>query len=69
MNEPDELSVLDYFAAAALTGILSANEDDDDDEPSPIHIAQRAYAAAKWMMSERAKRDENGIPVTVGATQ
>lgn len=65
MTEPDELSVLDYFAAAALTGLLST----DDDETHPNQTVQRAYAAAKFMMAERAKRDKNGSPVTVEASQ
>ena len=62
-NEPDELSVLDYFAAAALTGVVIAMttvalaEDDDKlaDNLTPL-AARSAYEIAEAMMAERAKR-------------
>jgi hypothetical protein len=55
MNEPDELSVLDYFAAAALTGLLA----NDSDQLAQTD-AKDAYTVAEAMMLERAKRDKDG---------
>ena len=53
-NEPDELSVLDYFAAAALTGLLARL--DYGFNPAAI------YDYAEAMMVERAKRKPQQLP-------
>jgi hypothetical protein len=56
-DEPDELSVLDYFAAAAMAGVCPTN-------PWTDHTYQQAaancYRMAEAMMAERAKRDKDG---------
>ena len=54
-DQPDELSVLDYFAAAALTGLLA-----DDSNQTEQTDAKNAYTVAEAMMAERAKRDKDG---------
>jgi hypothetical protein len=51
----NETELRDYFAAAALTGLLSA----DPTYPTEWHIAATAaYEAADAMLKER-KRDEH----------
>lgn len=61
-EQPDELSVLDYFAAAALTGLAGPVVQFDGDEEAadiagPV-AASLAYDFAEAMMAERAKRQQ-----------
>ena len=43
----------DYFAAAAVTGILAIHADSEADSPNPATVADFAYQVADAMMRRR----------------
>ncbi len=45
-----EISKRDYFAAAALTGLLARARDQDPDRDDHAHVATEAYAYADAML-------------------
>ncbi len=56
------MTILDYFAAHALTGILAFSPPDAAAQCSPDVAAETAYVMAAAMLAERRKRLANEKP-------
>ena len=58
----DELTLRDYFAAAALPAILSGMASVTSDDSLPEMAARSVYRYADAMLAERAKQPVNPQP-------
>ena len=59
-KESGGITIRDYFAAAALQGMMAAGDKwswrDTDAEPAPSAVANEAYAIADAMIKERSRQ-------------
>jgi len=56
IDEQDGMTLLDYFAAAALPELVRAAITGEVDDYKPAHVAHDAYNYAEAMLAERERR-------------